>query len=364
MRILAIQDYLRVGGTEAQFLDLTARWSEQGHEVVRLVFRRGGGLGRERGPEPRFLQRFPTPWNWWAPGLRAVVGAIAPDRVICFGRNAHWSFARAFLQERFPGLVATVRTGRPLPAGYRRLLGAAEAVVANSSFAANLGIEQGADPARMRVIENGCRLPEEGIPERDAARREWGLKAEDSVLLVLGSFVPGKAQDRILRIWTSMDNPSRSRLRLWFVGEGPCRKRLERAARKLPGAERVHFWGNRTDVPNFLAAADALVSTSREESSPNALVEGLCAGVPLAATACAGVGELVSAGAGGALFPDSPEGEDGLREWMARLPQERDGRRRLAADYRSTARERFDPDQRAVEYLSLFEELAAFGSVR
>ncbi|MGE9289729.1 MAG: glycosyltransferase family 4 protein, partial [Puniceicoccales bacterium] len=147
MRILAIQDYLRVGGTESQFLDLTARWAAEGHEVQRLLFRRGGGLfslSQSRGPAPVFLQPVATPWNWWSPGLLRAIRKFEPDRIIAFGRNAHWSLGRKIRGERISGLVATLRTGRTLPTGYRRILTAAEVVVTNSVFAAGIAKEQGA----------------------------------------------------------------------------------------------------------------------------------------------------------------------------------------------------------------------------
>lgn len=363
MKILAIQDYLRLGGTETQFLNLTARWSEAGHEVRRLVFRRGGDLletARRSGPEPKFLQLFSSPWNWWAPGLPRAIKNFQPDRVICFGRNAHWSLARHLSAQEIPGLVATLRTGRPLPKGYRRILGAAEAVVTNSAFAARHAVDQGATGNRVHVIENGCRLAGILLPDRSEARSLLEVSEDDCLLLCLGSFVPGKAQDRLLHIWKQVDPEARRRIRLWFVGDGPRRAALASAFGTLPDSDRVRFWGNRSDPEQFLAAADGMVSVSREESSPNALVEGLWAGVPIAATRCAGVEELVSKEAGGFLGEDSEGGESQLAAWISSHPSEGQKRRVLAERFQAEARNRFDPEKRAREYLDLFEKIQAF----
>ena len=366
MRILAIQDYLRVGGTESQFLDLTARWSDEGHEVQRLVFRRGGGLfpqSQTRGPAPEFLQPFSTPWNWWSPGLMRAIRKFQPERVIAFGRNAHWSLGRKLRQERIPGLVATMRTGRPLPGGYRRVLASAEAVVTNSAFASRLAEKEGAAADRVRVIENGCRLAGIPLPSRREARADLGVGEDEFLLLCLGSFVPGKAQNRFLKIWQEVDPQARKRIRLWFVGDGPRRSAVESAFQSLPDADRVRFWGSRSDPEKFLAAADGLASVSQEESSPNALVEGLWSGVPIVATRCAGVEELVSEAAGGCLLEDSPEGEAQLAAWISSLPSTASSLKARAEKYQSQAQSRFDPTIRAREYLNLFQSLGRFPSL-
>jgi glycosyltransferase involved in cell wall biosynthesis len=130
----------------------------------------------------------------------------------------------------------------------------------------------------------------------------------------------------------------------------------------LPDAGRIRFWGNRKDPELFLAAADGMISVSREESSPNALVEGLWFGVPIAASRCAGVEELVNEAAGGLLVEDSEEGEGRLADWISRHPTERTDRKAAAEQYREKARRRFDPSMRADEYIRLFEGLGNFPS--
>jgi alpha-1,6-mannosyltransferase len=363
MRILAIQDRFRTGGTEAQFLDLTERWRAEGRDVVRLVFRGGGGLAaraRSSGCPLVRLQPCPSPWDWWAPGLLARIRSLRPDRVVCFGRNAHWSLGRAWRAAGYPGLAATVRTGRALPAGYGRLLRGAEAVVANSSFAARVARAAGAAPGRVRVVENGCRLAGREPASRPAARSAFGLGEDERVLLCLGSFVPGKAQERLLAAWEQMPGSARRVLRLWFVGDGPRRRAVARRARRLPAADRIRFWGSRDDVGAFLAAADAAVSVSREESSPNALVEALWSGLPVFALSCAGVDELVRPGLDGEVFPATEEGLGRMALTLAGLGTDPAAVDRWRASAGAGARPRFDPDARARDYLALFDAMSDF----
>ncbi len=84
---------------------------------------------------------------------------------------------------------------------------------------------------------------------------------------------------------------------LLLVGEGPLRDELERLAARLGIAPKVHFAGQRSDVPDLLTAADLLVLPSRWEGMPNVVLEAMAAGLPIVATDVEGVREAVAAGA-------------------------------------------------------------------
>jgi glycosyltransferase involved in cell wall biosynthesis len=91
---------------------------------------------------------------------------------------------------------------------------------------------------------------------------------------------------------------------LALVGEGPERAALE--ARRVPGVRLV---GNRTDVPDWLAAANVVVAPSRWEGMALAPLEAMARARAVVATEVAGAGEslpaegatIVPAGAGGPL---------------------------------------------------------------
>ena len=66
-----------------------------------------------------------------------------------------------------------------------------------------------------------------------------------------------------------------------IVGEGPQRWRLERFARQVKMDDRVHFLGERDDVPQVLARCDCFWLASGYEGQSNALMEAMRAGVPV-----------------------------------------------------------------------------------
>lgn len=82
---------------------------------------------------------------------------------------------------------------------------------------------------------------------------------------------------------------------LLLVGEGPERPRLEAACRRLGIADRVHFAGWRSDVPEILAASELLVLPSAWEGMPNAVLQAMANARPVLATDVEGVRELLGA---------------------------------------------------------------------
>lgn len=93
-------------------------------------------------------------------------------------------------------------------------------------------------------------------------------------------------------------------IRLVVVGDGPSRRRVERA---LPGAAMLGFLGG-TDLSRAVASLDVFVHLGAHETFCQAVQEALAAGVPVLAPAAGGPVDLVRHGDNGWLFPaDAPE---------------------------------------------------------
>jgi glycosyltransferase involved in cell wall biosynthesis len=74
--------------------------------------------------------------------------------------------------------------------------------------------------------------------------------------------------------------------RITILGEGEQYRALVALAARLGIADRVHFAGFVEDVSAHLTQASVLLSTSRFEGFPAALVEAVAAGVPIVTTPC------------------------------------------------------------------------------
>jgi glycosyltransferase involved in cell wall biosynthesis len=77
--------------------------------------------------------------------------------------------------------------------------------------------------------------------------------------------------------------PSRN-ARLAILGEGSQRRRLEKKARRLGIADRVHMPGHVADIGPWLQQATAFLSTSNYEGYPAVLIEAIAMGVPVVTT--------------------------------------------------------------------------------
>ncbi len=137
-------------------------------------------------------------------------------------------------------------------------------------------------------------------------------------------------------------------LRCDFVGDGPDRHRLERAARASGLAERVRFLGPlpREAVAACLREADVAVVPSvptrdgRREGIPVALMEAAASGKPVVASHLSGIPEAIEDGAEGLLV--APGDAEALAAALATLAADPELRRRLGVAARERMRRDFD----------------------
>lgn len=139
---------------------------------------------------------------------------------------------------------------------------------------------------RITVVDNGIDVealaPRPG--DRDAVRRELGVGETDTVVAAVGRLDPVKRMDEVLRACAP-------RLRagghvLLVVGAGPLLGDLQALADELGIAPVVRWTGPRGDVPRVLAAADVVLSASRDETFGLAVVEAVASGLPVAYVQC------------------------------------------------------------------------------
>ena len=95
----------------------------------------------------------------------------------------------------------------------------------------------------------------------------------------------------------------RDDVHLLIVGDGPQRDRLRRFRDQVCIRGKVHFLGERGNVPRLMPHLDVLWSTSAYEGQSNAILEAMASGVPVVATDIPGTRKLVVPGATGYLIP-------------------------------------------------------------
>jgi glycosyltransferase involved in cell wall biosynthesis len=144
-------------------------------------------------------------------------------------------------------------------------------------------------------------------------------------------------------------------MHLVAVGGGELRDDLARHAEGAGLAARVHWVGARRDLGNLLAAMDMFVMPSLWEGLPLSLVLAMGAGVPVVATAIAGIPEVVQDGRSGLLVP--PGDPVALGAALARLADDPVLRARMGREGRASVLPRFGVDRYVDAIVGLYDEL-------
>lgn len=359
MRLLVLQDHLRSGGTERQSILLANAFAAAGHATTLLTFRPGGALAGTVSPAvaSASLQGRDCGLDWFAPGLRRQVRARRPDLILLMGRMANCLGWR--LTPLAP-VVATMRTGKPLPAWFRRTLRASRHIVANSREARDhLVAHHGLATERIAVIPNSLVFPPEpNAAEADGHRAAWrarlGTPPDARVLVCVAMFRPEKNQRELIEIARGL--PATPPWELWLAGEGPAREACRRHAEAAGLGARVRFPGFIADPSPLYAAADVAVHASRSEALSNFLIEAQAHGLPVVAAAAQGIAECFLPGETGWMIPrgDHAAFRERLRDCLAASPEVSARRARVA---RAFAREHFSPTRQVAAYLDLFARL-------
>ena len=178
------------------------------------------------------------------------------DYPLKFGRLAgHW-MARSHLAafRKLPNVIACSST----LAGLLRARGVAAGVIPN-----------GVDTATFRPA---------GAAERSELRASLRLPAAARIGVSVGALSARKDPLLVIRAFRAARNPG---LSLVFLGDGPLAAACRQAAQ---GDARIRFEGQVADVTPFLRAADFLVSASKSEGLPNAVLEAMACGLRVVLT--------------------------------------------------------------------------------
>lgn len=133
--------------------------------------------------------------------------------------------------------------------------------------------------------------------------------------------------------------------RLTMVGDGPLRPRVEARIAELGLTQAVRIVTGCGEVRPHLAQADVFALASRREGSPNAVLEAMAAGLPVAASRTGGIPDLVEHGRTGLLT--QPEDPHDLAAALLRLLQDESLRASLGAAAREQAVRAHSPEAMA-----------------
>ncbi len=301
--------------------------------------------------------------------VRRIVDRLAPD--VVHANSTRASLLALLKRKRSgPPVIAHIRDQAPDGRFPRAVLGTiarrADAVVAASQFVAR---QFDGLPLRgpVRVVYDPVEIERFDRARADgrAVRRELGISEDAIVLSVVGQLAPLKGQDDAIRVLASLAAAGRevvlilvgsvkfagSGTRLDNVGFG---RDLHTLVDDLDVSERVHFLGERSDVPDVLAATDVMLMPFWYDAFGRVAVEAMAMGVPVVASEVGGPAEIVRADVDGILLP--PRTPERWSRALEQLLADTALRERLGRNARLRARD-FSVDAHIAQILNLYREL-------
>jgi glycosyltransferase involved in cell wall biosynthesis len=157
---------------------------------------------------------------------------------------------------------------------------------------------------RAVLVGNGIRIEhyERHSRDRAATRAQLGVASDAELIVCIARMAERKGIPDLIDAFALLA-AERPASELVFLGSGPHRPRFQEQTERLGLASRVHFAGQRDDVPDVLAASDVLALTSSREGVPRAIMEAMAARVPVVATDVVGTRAIVVDGKTGLLVP-------------------------------------------------------------
>lgn len=208
---------------------------------------------------------------------------------------------------------------------------------------------------REVVIPNGVVLgPRPGEREKAAARERLGLGADDFVVGIVARLSAQKAHQVLLTAFARL-RAGHPHARLVVIGGGEREAELRELGATLGLADSVQFTGVRRDVAGLRPAFDVCCLSSVHEGVPIAVIEAMADAIPVVATDCGALRDLIVEGEHGYLVPvgDSVA----LAGRLAALAEDAELRADLGAAARRRVEDMYRIDQTARGYEDLLTSL-------
>lgn len=318
-----------------------------------------------------------TPRLWLHVPLFVMVMAVKMCRLLAARRidviHAHWLLPQGLI-----GLIGACLFGVPLVVSAHgsdafalrgRFLDRLKRWIIRRSdrWTANTAATAAAVAGEMklpepRIIPMGVDVAFFSRGDRTALRQ--AIPDREHVVLFVGRLVENKGCRDLIEALSLLPGETRSRARLWIVGDGDERPALKRAARDFGVDAGTEFFGavQHRRLVDFYAAADLVVVPSKVGSGGEAegqnivVLEAFAARACVLATRLGGIPSMVRDQITGALVePGNPRA---LSEALELLLNDADLRRRLSASaFADVAR--YDWLRVAGEFCDLYEEAKA-----
>lgn len=245
---------------------------------------------------------------------------------------------------------------------YRRIVyGGSKRLVCVSEFEKRHYVHKWNLPenSKFRVVYNGIDFSKMDNPQPDPAR-PLELEEHSLNMIMVGSFIEGRSQMFVCRVMHRLSHMNVP-FNMYFVG-----RRDEAEPERYDDCvafceqnglmDRVHFLGNRTDVPWLLRQMDLFLYASEHDTFGIAVIEALASGLPVLVNDWDVMKEITDDGRWATLFRTG-DVEDCVAKitFLAGRPTERKCNAKAAESF---VRERYSIENHITALFKVYEEAA------
>ena len=357
MKILQVITSLRVGGAEKLIVDMVPLYIQAGHQVDVLVFD-----GVDTTFKQQLIQQgikiisFGINKSVYSPQFILKLIPLLKQYDIVHTHNTACQYFVAFASliispSKRPKLVTTehnTNNRRRNLWGFKHIdkwmYEKYQSVISISLQATqNLSDFIGSNE-KVKTIFNGINID----LFLNAAHLKYERNTDEIILCMVAGFRDQKDQDTLIRSLKYLPK----QYKVWLVGDGDRRPILENLVSNEKLADRVHFWGVRSDIPQILKSSDIIVMSSHWEGLSLSSLEGMCVGKPFIASDVDGLHEIVKGY--GVLFPHRDE--KALAEVALRLSTDKTYHSLIAKRCLERAQQ-FDIKNTVKQYLDVYSRL-------
>lgn len=125
-------------------------------------------------------------------------------------------------------------------------------------------------------------------------------KEQEILILFVSRLIEGKGLQDIIPLLPEIQQHVYEKIgkniRLWIVGDGPYKEKLEKVVADSEAEKLVSFEGkkDKMEIRDYYQRADVFILPSRSEGMPNVVLEAMSSGLPIIMTPCEGSEELVT----------------------------------------------------------------------
>jgi len=326
-------------GGERQALWLAGGLAARGHRS--LVAARPGEALAVRAAAAGLPIVPVSPWGGGETGLLTALRlrrTIRVERVdVVHAHTAHAVTLGALAVWRTPTpLVVTRRVDFRLRAnaGTRWKYARAAAIIAISAAVARALADSGVADDRVVVVPSGIDTTRVVAPIAPAVLASLGVPFGSPLVVQVAQLVGHKDPLTFVRAIAALHRAMPTAHAV-MVGDGPLAGAVADAARTAGLTAVLHLAGYRADADAFIAAADVVTLSSREEGMGTVLLDAMAFGGIAVATAAGGIPEVIEDGISGLVVPIGDG--DALGAAIARVLQDGALAGRLRAGARARA---------------------------